>query len=85
MAYLVLSVGLSVGLQRVGKFPGILEIFHGNFREFSVGRKFWEFWKFSIKRNPLIIKQSFGRFGPHSSEDHLNEFGSVHLSACHLS
>ena len=35
-------------MQRARKFPGILETFHGKFREFSRGGNFWKFWEFSI-------------------------------------
>ena len=36
-----------LGLSRVGKFPGILESFHGKFREFSKGGNFGNFREFS--------------------------------------
>ena len=35
-------------MQRAGKFPGILETFHGKFREFWRGGNFRKFWEFSI-------------------------------------
>ena len=37
-----------IGMQRAGKFPGILETFHGKFREFWRGGNFRKFWEFSI-------------------------------------
>ena len=37
-----------LGMQRAGKFPGILETFHGKFREFWRGGNFRKFWEFSI-------------------------------------
>ena len=37
-----------IGMQRAGKFPGILETFHGKFREFWRVGNFRKFWEFSI-------------------------------------
>ena len=43
---------------RAGKFPGIMETFHGKFWEFWRGGNFWKFWEFSI----LTYFQYFMRF-----------------------
>ena len=44
----ILTYHIQLGMQRAGKFPGILETFHRKFREFWRGGNFRKFWEFSI-------------------------------------
>ena len=58
-----------LGMQRAGKFPGILETFHGKFWEFWRGGNFWKFWEFSN----LTYFQNFTRLLVQKSTE-LNSF-----------
>ena len=66
-----------LGMQRVGKFPGILETFHGKFQEFWRGGNFQKFGEFSI----LTYFQHFKRLFAQKSTE-LNFLSTIFKHTC---
>ena len=73
----VVLLGFKLGMQRAGKFPGILETFHGKFREFWRGGNFRKFWEFSI---PTYFQHFMRLFALKSTE--LNFLCTIFKHTC---